>query len=145
MADVNDLQRFITKGPGVWVQASTLGSLEALLTFLKQMEIPVRNFAIGPVFRSHVIRAGRMLDTAAEFALILAFDVPIDKEAKEYADKEGVKIFSGECSKSIATDFTSYDHLPLIRRVQDIHERGERSQAARGNAPRCVARAVEHH
>ncbi len=97
MQDVNDLQRFASKGPGVWVQASTLGSLEALLTFLQQMKIPVRNFAIGPVFRSHIIRAGRMLEVAAEYALILAFDVPIDKDAKEYADKEGVKIFSGRC------------------------------------------------
>jgi len=37
-----------------------------------------------------------MLEVASEYALILAFDVPIDKDAKEYADKEGVKIFSGE-------------------------------------------------
>lgn len=96
MQDVNDLQRYATKGPGVWVQASTLGALEALLTFLQQMKIPVRNFALGTIFRSHVLRAGRMLDVAAEYALILAFDVNVDKDAKEYAEKEGVKIFSGE-------------------------------------------------
>jgi translation initiation factor 5B len=65
------------------------------------MKIPVRNFALGPVFRSHVLRAGRMLETASEYALILAFDVSIDKDAKEYADKEGVKIFSGELAMTL--------------------------------------------
>jgi len=96
MQDVNDLQRYATKGPGVWVQASTLGALEALLTFLQQMKIPVRNFALGTIFKSHVLRAGRMLDVAAEYALILAFDVNVDRDARDYAEKEGVKIFSGE-------------------------------------------------
>jgi translation initiation factor 5B len=124
MQDVNDLQRFASKGPGVWVQASTLGSLEALLTFLQQMKIPVRNFAIGPVFRSHVIRAGRMLEVANEYALILAFDVPIDKEAKEYADKEGVKIFSGKsicCQYLAPINGGSNDYLPLVRCLQEVH------------------------
>lgn len=42
-----------------------------------------------------------MLETASEYALILAFDVSIDKDAKEYADKEGVKIFSGELAMTL--------------------------------------------
>jgi len=72
------------------------------------MKIPVRNFAIGPVFRSHVLRAGRMLEVASEYALILAFDVPIDKDAKEYADKEGVKIFSAMIIYHLFDAFKKY-------------------------------------
>lgn len=42
---------------GVCVQASTLGSLEALLNFLESSEIPVGAINLGPVYRSDVMRA----------------------------------------------------------------------------------------
>jgi len=97
MEDLTSLSKFVEKGGrGVFVQASTLGSLEALLTFLQQMRIPVSDFGIGPVYKSTVVRAGIMLDRAPEFAVILSFDVAVDREATELANREGVKIFSGE-------------------------------------------------
>jgi translation initiation factor 5B len=96
MEDITSLTNFIDKsGRGVFVQASTLGSLEALLTFLQQMKIPVFAFEIGPVYKSTIMRAGAMLDRAPEYAVVLSFDVPVDREATELAANSGVKIFSG--------------------------------------------------
>lgn len=96
MDDLTSLGKFVAKsGKGVWVQASTLGSLEALLTFLEQMKIPVFNFGIGPIFKSTIVKAGMMLEKAPEYAVILAFDVTIEKEAQELGQKAGLKIFSG--------------------------------------------------
>lgn len=47
MEDLHGLLNFIdTSGIGVSVQASTLGSLEALLEFLKQNKIPVIFFIL---------------------------------------------------------------------------------------------------
>ena len=47
---------------GVCVQASTLGSLEALLEFLKTTaKIPVVNIAIGPVHKKDVLKAMKVL------------------------------------------------------------------------------------
>lgn len=68
------------------VQASTLGSLEALLEFLKTSKIPVCNIAIGPVHKKDVLKATQVLAKTEravkkEFATILAFDVRVAPDA----------------------------------------------------------------
>ena len=90
MSDIeNLLQRVSKTGRGVSVQASTLGSLEALLEFLKVSKIPVANISIGPVYKRDVMQAGIMLEKAKEYAVMLCFDVKVDKEAQLYADEQG--------------------------------------------------------
>jgi translation initiation factor 5B len=96
MSDLTTLYDNIDKsGRGVCVQASTLGSLEALLEFLKSSKIPVSGINIGPVFKRDVMRAGTMLEKSKEHACILCFDVPIDKEAERLAEEMGIRLFKG--------------------------------------------------
>nr|ODN83863.1 translation initiation factor aIF-2 [Cryptococcus depauperatus CBS 7841] len=109
MDDLTSLGRFVTKsGKGVWVQASTLGSLEALLTFLEQMKIPVFNFGIGPIHKSTIVKAATMLEKAPEYGVILAFDVQIEKEAEDLAKKAGLRIFSAEIIYHLFDAFKAY-------------------------------------
>ena len=107
MADLQQLLKKTSKR-GVAVQASTLGSLEALLEFLKQSKIPVANINIGPVYKRDVIRAGAMLEGAPEFAVMLCFDVKIDKEAQAMADDQGIKIFTADIIYHLFDDFTKH-------------------------------------
>ena len=76
-------------GRGVYVQASTLGSLEALLEFLRTSKIPVSGISIGPVHRKDIVKASAQLEFRAMYATVMAFDVPVDKDAQEMADKVG--------------------------------------------------------
>ncbi|KAF9285373.1 hypothetical protein BGZ68_003930 [Mortierella alpina] len=58
MSDLKTLLTSIDKsGQGVCVQASTLGSLEALLEFLRVSKIPVSGINIGPVHKKDIMRA----------------------------------------------------------------------------------------
>ena len=95
MSDLSDLRRYASKGPGIYVSASTLGSLEALLNFLSSSNIKVRDFGIGKVSKQAVRSASRMVDSHPDCAVILAFDVDIDAQAKAEAATAGVTIFSG--------------------------------------------------
>ncbi|OLN95594.1 Eukaryotic translation initiation factor 5B [Colletotrichum chlorophyti] len=95
-------------GRGVSVQASTLGSLEALLDFLKDCKIPVANVGIGPVYKRDVMQAGIMLEKAADYAVMLCFDVKVDKEAQSYADEVGVKIFTADIIYHLFDSFTKH-------------------------------------
>ncbi|KAI0034407.1 hypothetical protein K488DRAFT_84025 [Vararia minispora EC-137] len=97
MSDLTSLLNSIDKsGRGVCVQASTLGSLEALLDFLKVSKIPVSGINIGPVHKKDVMRAATMLEKAKELACILCFDVQVDKDAERMAEEMGIRLFKGE-------------------------------------------------
>ncbi|EDV39938.1 uncharacterized protein Dana_GF10267 [Drosophila ananassae] len=93
---------------GVYVQASTLGSLEALLEFLRTSKIPYSAIRIGPVVKRDVMKASTMLEHEAQYATILAFDVKIEKEAQEMADSLGVKIFQADIIYHLFDKFTAY-------------------------------------
>lgn len=109
MSDIENLLGRVSKtGRGVSVQASTLGSLEALLEFLKVSKIPVANISIGPVYKRDVMSAGIMLEKAKEFAVMLCFDVKVDKDAQAYADDQGIKIFTADIIYHLFDDFTKH-------------------------------------
>ena len=109
MEDLEDMMNSVDKsGQGVCVQASTLGSLEALLSFLKDMKIPVSGINIGPVHRKDIVRASVMLESAKEYAAILAFDVKIDKDAQDLAEELDVKIFKADIIYHLFDQFTAY-------------------------------------
>ena len=109
MSDIENLLGRISKtGRGVSVQASTLGSLEALLEFLRVSKIPVAHISIGPVYKRDVMQAGIMLEKSKEFAVMLCFDVKVDKDAQLYANEVGVKIFTADIIYHLFDDFTKH-------------------------------------
>lgn len=101
---------------GVYVQASTLGSLEALLEFLKQSKIPYSGVRIGPVVRKDVMKISTMLEHAPTYACILAFDVKVERDAQEMADQMGIKIFQAEIIYHLFDKFTA--HIEEVKRKQ---------------------------
>ena len=103
MSDLTSLLNNIDKsGRGVCVQASTLGSLEALLDFLKSSKIPVSGINIGPVHKKDIMRSASMLEKARELACILCFDVEVDKEAERLAEEMGIRLFRGKLNSVLS-------------------------------------------
>ncbi|KAI0773627.1 hypothetical protein C8Q74DRAFT_1265687 [Fomes fomentarius] len=111
MSDLTTLLNSIDKsGRGVCVQASTLGSLEALLDFLKTSKIPVSGINIGPVHKKDVMRAGTMLEKAKELACILCFDVTVDRDAERMAEEMGIRLFKADIIYHLFDAFTAYNN-----------------------------------
>ncbi|TBT98583.1 translation initiation factor 5B, partial [Hamiltosporidium magnivora] len=81
---------------GVHVQTSTLGSLEALVSFLQSEEIPISSVSIGNVRKKDVIITSSILEKNKDFAVMLCFDVKIDKEIYELANSLQIKIFHAD-------------------------------------------------
>ncbi|KAI0751738.1 hypothetical protein C8Q80DRAFT_1159100 [Daedaleopsis nitida] len=120
MSDLTTLLNSIDKsGRGVCVQASTLGSLEALLDFLKSSKIPVSGINIGPVHKKDVMRAATMLEKAKELACILCFDVTVDKEAERLADEMGIRLFKADIIYHLFDAFTAYNNEIMEAKRKD--------------------------
>jgi len=140
MEDMQDIFSSVDKtGEGVCVQASTLGSLEALLEFLRSddVQIPVSAINIGPVHKKDVMRANVMIERKAKkFGVILAFDVPVTKEARELAEDLGVQVFTADIIYHLFDQFTAY-----LKRMKE-----EEQEAAKDKAVfPCVLRIMPEH
>lgn len=97
---MTDLQSILSKvdhsGTGVYVQASTLGALEALLSFLSESKIPVSGISLGTVYKKDIIKASAVREKKPEYAVILAFDVKVSADAEEWSLRENVTIFTAD-------------------------------------------------
>eukprot|EP00906_Rhabdomonas_costata_P002094 RCo003302 len=141
----NILDAIVTRSSGVSVQASTLGSLEALMAFLGECKppIPVCTVNIGPVHKKDVVKCRTMLETKSpEYAVILAFDVQVSRDILEFADKEGVRIFQADIIYHLFDMFTAY--------IKDVEEKRKKEQLAQAIfpvelriVPGCVFRAKD--
>ena len=153
MSDLTTLLNSIDKsGRGVCVQASTLGSLEALLDFLKVSKIPVSGINIGPVHKKDIMRAATMLEKAKELACILCFDVTVDKEAEKLAEEMGIRLFKGPFCQFTPifvnagrSKFSSRYHIPPVRRFHGVQRRDHGGkEEGRGATGRLALPAEDH-
>ncbi|KAL5231319.1 hypothetical protein ABZP36_030095 [Zizania latifolia] len=127
--------RIDKSGEGVYVQASTLGSLEALTEFLKSpaVNIPFCDFSIGPVHKKDVMKASVMLERKKEYATILAFDVKVMPDARDLAEESGVKIFVADIIYHLFDQFTAY--------IKNLREEKKKESAEEAVFP-CVLKIM---
>ncbi|AEA46489.1 translation initiation factor IF-2 [Archaeoglobus veneficus] len=80
-----------TDEEGVVLKTDTLGSLEALINELKEIEIPIKKAEVGDVDKRDVVEASANRDELNR--VILAFNVKLLPGVEEEAAKYGVRIF----------------------------------------------------
>ena len=74
-----------------------------------QVQIPVSGINLGPVHKKDVMRANIMAEKKLQkYACILAFDVPITRDATTLATSLGVRIFSADIIYHLFDMFTEY-------------------------------------
>lgn len=109
---------------GVYVQASTLGSLEALLDFLTTIcKIPIAEFGVGPIHLKDVKMASVMLERNPDYACILAFDVNISPEARELANSMKVRLFEADIIYHLEKMFK--DHIDALAEAKRSKAKSE--------------------
>lgn len=138
MKDMGEIFSSVDRtGNGVYVMASTLGSLEALLVFLKSSNIPVVALNIGTVHKSDVRRASIMHERGfPEMAVILAFDIKVDAEAEVEAKKLNVRIMKANIIYHLCDMFTKY--------YCDVQEEKRKEKSQKAVFP-CILRIIPQY
>ena len=122
-----------TDREGVIVKADTLGTLEALVQFLKNRNIPVRAARVGPVTKRDIMEAIAVKHRNKEYGVILAFNVKVLPEAKELAEKEGVRIFRHNIIYKLIEDFEGW-----LRQLKEEERRRELEKLIRPGKIRII-------
>jgi len=129
----------VTRSPeGVYLVASTLGSLEALVEMLGSMNVPISGFSLGKVRKRDVMKACAMLHSAPEYAVLVAFDVEVDQKQRDLAQEEGLKVFHSDLYHQIETDVQ--DHFDAIREARREAYREEYGLPCRVVANHCYSK-----
>jgi len=81
---------------GIIAKADSLGSLEALLSMLKQNHVSVVKAGIGKINKNDIYSAKANLEINELDPIIIGFNTSVDEEAKQHAKSEAIKIITEE-------------------------------------------------
>ncbi len=93
---------------GVVIKTDTLGSLEALVSMLKDLNVPIRMADIGDVSRRDVVNASIVGKEDQLHSVILAFNVKVLPSAAEEIKNSKVKLFSANVIYKLTEDYDEW-------------------------------------
>jgi len=107
---------------GVYVQASTLGSLEALLEYLRSQKVKYSAINIGPINKRDIMKASTMLEHNEKYGVVLGFDVPVTRDAQDLADsfKPPIKIFTADIIYHLTDQFSKHLEDQKKRKQEEL-------------------------
>ncbi len=89
-----------TDPQGIIIKADSLGSLEALITLLRQNHISIVKAGVGPVSKTDIVSAKANLEINSLDAVILGFNVKLDEDTQA----DNIKILTSEVIYKLIED-----------------------------------------
>ncbi|MEQ9714871.1 MAG: translation initiation factor IF-2 [Candidatus Asgardarchaeum sp.] len=97
--------RIHTDKEGVIVKADTLGTLEAIIEYLRRFKVPIRVADVGDVSKRDIIEAYAVKEKNPYYGVVLAFNVKTLPDAEEKAKELNVKIFWSDIIYKLFEDY----------------------------------------
>jgi translation initiation factor 5B len=119
--------KIVTDETGIMVKADTLGSLEAIVNELHEVNIKVAMAEVGDISKSDLINGETLNDPLNR--VILGFNVGTLADAKEYSLESDVKIFNNNIIYKLIEDYQKWQkdqkELAEKKRFEEIIRPGK--------------------
>ena len=99
---------------GIIIKADTLGSLEALVRIIKDKNIPIAKADIGNITKEDIVKALSIRENSKEYAVIIGFNVEIDKQAEGLAKSSKINIILNNVIYKLIEDVEKYIESTVI-------------------------------
>jgi translation initiation factor 5B len=100
--------RITTDTIGVIVKADTLGSLEALVSKLQELGVPVRLADVGKISKRDVVEAAITREKDPYHGVILAFNVGTNPDAEQEIESRGIPVFKSNVVYRLMEDYLAW-------------------------------------
>ena len=115
--DIKKIKKTIKLSPeGVGVAASSLGSLEALLIYLRENKVPVSTVCVGDVAKNDLLRVLTPFlaqedpkDKKKEHLTMLCFDVKVLDDAAKFAYDNSIKIIPAKIIYHLTDEYFKHE------------------------------------
>ena len=106
-----------TDRAGVIVKADTLGSLEALVNFLKDSNIQIRFASVGDINKKDVYQASLSKEKNEVYGIILGFRIKVLQDASEEAKRIHIPIIQDDIIYRLGEEYDNF-RLTVQERLQ---------------------------
>ncbi len=100
--------RISTDKTGTILKADTLGSLEAIVNYFRERNIPIRMADVGDVSKRDIMEAIAVKEKDPFLAAILAFNVKVLPDAEEEARRHNIPIFKSNIIYRLFNDYEDW-------------------------------------
>ncbi|MFH1786417.1 MAG: translation initiation factor IF-2 [archaeon] len=107
--------RIETEDLGCVLKADTYGSLEALIAFLSENQIPIRYADIGAVSKRGIAEAETVAIADPFLGVVFAFCVDVLPDAREKAKNSGIKIFEENIIYKLVDEYKAWKDAEMVR------------------------------
>ena len=120
----SDIQEiFETDNTGIILKTDTIGSMEAISRLLKNEKFNIAKKEIGNITKRDVLDAFAMNVKDPSNAVILGFNVSIDKEAMEAAELSNIKIINENIIYKIVDEYKAISEETKKNRINEIENK----------------------
>jgi len=124
---------------GVILKADTLGSLEAIVNFFREEDIPIRIADVGAISKRDVINAAVVKDVDPLRAVILSFNAKLLPDAKEEAEALEIPIFENQIIYRLVDEYKEW-YFETKERLQKLQLKDVVQPGKLKVLPNCIFR-----
>ena len=106
-----------TDNEGVIVKTDTIGSLEAMVKVLADLNVPIKKAKIGPILRKEIMEL-KAVDE--KYRIVFAFNVDVMPEAEKEASDNNTKIFKSDVIYRLLEDYEEYQKHIEEQKKQEV-------------------------